>query len=484
MTRTPNHGYNVPKEGTQDWHEPLNENFEAYDTDIELRDESANLSSYEPIDGAKFLATDTGVVYLGDGNAWVETVTTGRYEAPADGDAGGIAFGDPANEAVSSGGTVGGGRGNEASRAYATVAGGDGNSAADVGATVGGGVDNRASGESSTVAGGEGNVASGDYSFAAGRNAEAQRTGSFVWNNTDSRFVTSAEGQFLVNARGGVGIGTNTPGENQFVVDVDGGVGIGTDSPNAPLHVWGTDDPALDGDLVVGSSDEQLSVRVQTSGDDAGTVRLRARGADDEDNHNLLLGGGSNDVLRIRAGPEGVRSVVPVENESVILGWVEQRWSSIDVETVYTDTVSETSDARLKTNVSRLRDGLETVGALRPVTYEWRDESREDGTQLGLIAQEVREVLPEVVDTERDDEDGNGHLSVNYTKLVPVLVDALQRQQAGIEEREERVDRLERESEQKDERIETLEARNDDLEARLSALEARVGRAEPGMAGD
>jgi hypothetical protein len=77
MPETPNHGYNVPDEGEEDWHEPLNENFEQYDTDIEIRDELANRSDYEPKAGAKFLATDTGDVALGDGSAWRFLDSTG-----------------------------------------------------------------------------------------------------------------------------------------------------------------------------------------------------------------------------------------------------------------------------------------------------------------------------------------------------------------------------------------------------------------------
>lgn len=42
MPQTPNHGYNVPNECATDWHIPLNENFESYDTDIEIRDGDAN----------------------------------------------------------------------------------------------------------------------------------------------------------------------------------------------------------------------------------------------------------------------------------------------------------------------------------------------------------------------------------------------------------------------------------------------------------
>lgn len=70
MTETPNHNYNLPNPGDQNWHQPLNENFRQYDTDIEIRDYARNMSDYEPKDGAKFLATDSGNVFVGDGDQW------------------------------------------------------------------------------------------------------------------------------------------------------------------------------------------------------------------------------------------------------------------------------------------------------------------------------------------------------------------------------------------------------------------------------
>ncbi|MUV86842.1 hypothetical protein GJ631_09755 [Natronomonas sp. CBA1123] len=69
---TENHDYDTPQEGTLDWHVPLNENFERIDTDVEVRDVQANRDDYTPKQGAKFLATDTGRVYLGDGTDWNE----------------------------------------------------------------------------------------------------------------------------------------------------------------------------------------------------------------------------------------------------------------------------------------------------------------------------------------------------------------------------------------------------------------------------
>ncbi len=73
MSDTPNHSYNTPEKGTENWHGPLNENFENLEVDVELRDEGPpGSNNYEPADGAKYLDTVTGLVYLADGNTWTQ----------------------------------------------------------------------------------------------------------------------------------------------------------------------------------------------------------------------------------------------------------------------------------------------------------------------------------------------------------------------------------------------------------------------------
>ena len=78
MPYTPNHNYETPPTGTADWDDPLNANFEALETDVEIRDVSTNRGNYAPDTGAKFLATDTGEVSLGTGASWqsLGTITT------------------------------------------------------------------------------------------------------------------------------------------------------------------------------------------------------------------------------------------------------------------------------------------------------------------------------------------------------------------------------------------------------------------------
>ena len=68
--KTPNHGLDRPDRGAQNWHNPLNRNFTRIDSKVEIRDSEQNRSQYDPANNAKFLATDTGSVYIGDGTEW------------------------------------------------------------------------------------------------------------------------------------------------------------------------------------------------------------------------------------------------------------------------------------------------------------------------------------------------------------------------------------------------------------------------------
>lgn len=91
-----------------------------------------------------------------------------------------------------------------------------------------------------------------------------------------------------------------------------------------------------------------------------------------------------------------------------------------------------TSDKRHKNNIQTIPNALEKVTKLNGVTWEWNDDVNEvtkSTPKTGLIAQEVQEVLPEVVKT-RDD----GFLALDYSKMMGLLVEAIKEQQIQIEE--------------------------------------------------
>jgi trimeric autotransporter adhesin len=89
------------------------------------------------------------------------------------------------------------------------------------------------------------------------------------------------------------------------------------------------------------------------------------------------------------------------------------------------------SDKRLKNNIINISDAVTKVRKLNGVTWKWNDDVNEvtkTAPTTGLIAQEVQEVLPEVVN-ERED----GYLGIDYSKMVGLLVEAIKEQQNQID---------------------------------------------------
>jgi len=84
------------------------------------------------------------------------------------------------------------------------------------------------------------------------------------------------------------------------------------------------------------------------------------------------------------------------------------------------------SSRRWKTNIKTIENPLETVQALRGVTYDWKASGKHD---IGLVAEEVGEVIPEIVAYE---ENGIDAKSVDYARLVAVLIEAVKEQQETI----------------------------------------------------
>ena len=99
--------------------------------------------------------------------------------------------------------------------------------------------------------------------------------------------------------------------------------------------------------------------------------------------------------------------------------------------TAYIDTTGNyhaVSDRRRKTNITDLSYGLTEVLNLRPVSYNFVhfDETVETSTSIGLIAQEVEPIIPEVTKI------NEGVYSLNYTSLIPVLINAIKELEARV----------------------------------------------------
>lgn len=100
------------------------------------------------------------------------------------------------------------------------------------------------------------------------------------------------------------------------------------------------------------------------------------------------------------------------------------RWKNIYAQ----NPVNVLSDRRAKTDITPLAYGLDEILRLDPVSYRW-SEGDDASTHLGLIAQDVRPIVPEAVFGSEAD----GMLSMDPTALIPVLIRAIQQQQAQID---------------------------------------------------
>jgi thiamine phosphate synthase YjbQ (UPF0047 family) len=140
---------------------------------------------------------------------------------------------------------------------------------------------------------------------------------------------------------------------------------------------------------------------------------------------NLTVGSGTNSYIYMVDSDHGNRSIHNNSNQIGFLtqagGWGSYcddsgNWTAVGNVTAY-------SDERLKSNIQTIENAVDTVKALRGVTFE-----KDGKASLGVIAQEVQKVLPELV------MENGEYLSVAYGNMVGVLIEAIKEQQAQIDE--------------------------------------------------
>jgi len=87
------------------------------------------------------------------------------------------------------------------------------------------------------------------------------------------------------------------------------------------------------------------------------------------------------------------------------------------------------SDERLKDNVTPIGSAIDKINQIGGYEFDWNSDSEHSGHDVGVIAQEIEKVLPEVVAQRK-----NGYLAVRYEKIVALLIQAVKEQQLQIEE--------------------------------------------------
>jgi hypothetical protein len=245
----------------------------------------------------------------------------------------------------------------------------------------------------------------------------------------------------------------------RMTIDSSGNVGIGEESPNRALHVKSTNATVMqvesthtsiaqmtfvsDGaasNPAIGAVDD-TSFNIQTGNFERVRVDSSGRfgvGKVPDSNFNIgveinpsgyLIASNANDkVGYFNRNTDG--ELLSIHRSSAQVG-------SVSVTTSGT-TYNTTSDIRLKQDIEPLQ-ATDKLMAMNPVSYAWKADP--DGQRsMGFIAQEMQEVMPEAVSTGDDDD---AMMSMDYGRITPILVSALQDAHKKIEQLEQRIAEME-----------------------------------------
>jgi hypothetical protein len=250
----------------------------------------------------------------------------------------------------------------------------------------------------------------GDYTAAQVTNAVTTDTTQTI---TGAKTFSAAATFSAASVSGNLTVDTTT-----LVVDATNNrVGIGTATPAVALEVTGS--------ATVSSTIKSGAGTIGTSGagcdlSPTGTIRAQA------------TSGNAYEVWDSSSGTASRVSLVTYLGGAIFATGRINALSGTGNRAVYSDgngiLTNSSSDQTLKESVENIADGPVIVSALRPVRFNWIDTAR-FGSQreVGLIAQEVQAVLPEVVGTNND-----GTLTVDYPKIVSVLISAVQSLQQRV----------------------------------------------------
>jgi hypothetical protein len=249
----------------------------------------------------------------------------------------------------------------------------------------------------------------GEMIFELGDNAQASSTNGqrfrFFYNNVADG---TAKSPFILDYNDAV-FNTNA--------SFTGNVGIGTTSPATKLQIEGTGVGAW---LTINRTDSGSNIVDFTqSGTRLGYVGYNGNDLliNNATNSNTILYSNNLERMRITSGGNVVISNLGTGNVNSINGAL---------------TNGSISDERLKDNIVDFNYGLNEILQLRTVSYVWKNDIANQGTQFGFIAQEVQEVMPELV-KEIEIGEEEAVLGLDKEGIYAALVNAVKELKAEIE---------------------------------------------------
>jgi hypothetical protein len=223
----------------------------------------------------------------------------------------------------------------------------------------------------------------------------------------------------------------------RMTVDPDGQVGIGTAGPvDSKIHIHKASASDIPAKIRFTDNITGVGSAITVAGFEVGLTTNQ---------DGALLHTGAKDILFITDNFDEQMRIK--DNGNVIvydrLG-IGDATPDVALDVVgnihYTGTITDVSDIRLKKNIVQIPDALQKILAIRGVYYDHRKTEGMDfsqTTQIGVIAQEVESVFPELVH-----QTGEGYKSVDYISLNAVLIEGMREQQEMIQKLQSQVNSL------------------------------------------
>lgn len=256
----------------------------------------------------------------------------------------------------------------------------------------------------------------GDFSFSVGKSVHARAFGSVTMGAYADLSDNPGNTEFTAQQTDRIfqlGNGTESISRNAITVLRNGRIGIGTTTPTCIVDIRGGNNwnlPGSEGDFRIGNDFYRLKIGVALGGVGAGAVGVHAAGGIER----LNLGAANTNILSINGASlsVGIGTETPSQKLHVIGN-------------ILASGTITPSDIRYKKDIVAIQQPLQKIELLNGYTYHYRNDEFpslgfDDKQQLGLIAQEVEKVFPQLVFT-----DGSGYKAVDYVKLVPVLLEGI-----------------------------------------------------------
>ncbi|NOQ72215.1 MAG: hypothetical protein GQ574_09455 [Crocinitomix sp.] len=231
-----------------------------------------------------------------------------------------------------------------------------------------------------------------------------------------------------LNPDGGhVTIHSNPISDSTIIFNDTGKVGIGTLSPQGPFHVNTANNPVIvddSGNLGIGTTTPSDSLHIKETDPILKIERRNGSGV----NARMTI---SANTINSDQFPDSWGLVLQ-ENEDPLF---------VFGDLFYSKSFSAISDKKMKKNITKLKLGLADILKLNPVTFNWKKDDAGTEKTIGLIAQEVNEIIPQAINQGTSE---GAPMGISYNELTPVLVKAVQEQQSHIEKLEARLAKLEK----------------------------------------